>query len=94
LQKEKQLIINLYCYKIRNQFIGYGGALLKMLNLINKHKLSIIGITLGAIGGFAYYYFVGCASGTCAITSKPSNSTLYGALLGGLFLNIFKKEKK
>jgi hypothetical protein len=36
---------------------------------------------------------VGCASGTCAITSKPMNSTLYGAMMGGLFLNIFQKEK-
>ncbi len=56
--------------------------------------LTIIGILMGAIAGFAYYYFVGCASGTCSITSSPINSTLYGALLGGLFLNIFQKEDK
>ena len=47
----------------------------------------------GAIGGYLYYHFVGCASGTCAITSKPLNSTLYGAMMGGLLLNMFKKEK-
>jgi rhodanese-related sulfurtransferase len=35
---------------------------------------------------------VGCASGTCAITSNPTNSTLYGALMGGLLLNTFQKE--
>ncbi|MDZ4758543.1 MAG: DUF6132 family protein [Bacteroidota bacterium] len=63
------------------------------MNLILKHKLTIIGIIVGAIGGFAYYYFVGCASGTCAITSKPLNSTLYGAMMGGLLLTSFKKEK-
>jgi Family of unknown function (DUF6132) len=62
------------------------------MNFITKHKLSIIGIILGAIAGFSYYYFVGCASGTCAITSRPLNSTAYGALMGALFLNIFKKE--
>ena len=56
--------------------------------------LTIIGILMGAIAGFAYYYFVGCASGTCSITSSPINSTLYGALLGGLFLNIFQTEDK
>ena len=56
--------------------------------------LTIIGILMGAIAGFAFYYFVGCASGTCSITSSPINSTLYGALLGGLFLNIFQKEDK
>ena len=54
------------------------------MKFIKKYKLTIIGILLGAIGGFAYYYFIGCASGTCAITSKPLNSTAYGALLGGL----------
>ncbi len=59
-----------------------------------KYQLTIIGVILGAIGGYLYYHFVGCNSGTCAITSKPLNSTLYGALMGGLFLNIFKKENK
>jgi len=63
------------------------------MQFILKHKLTIIGVVLGAIGGYLYYLFVGCASGTCAITSKPLNSTLYGSLMGGLFLNIFKKEK-
>jgi len=53
------------------------------------------GILIGAIAGYAYYHFVGCASGTCAITSKPLNSTLYGSLMGGLLFNMFvKKEKK
>jgi hypothetical protein len=60
---------------------------------IIKHKLILSGVILGAMVGYAYYYFIGCTSGTCAITSKPINSTLYGALMGGLFLNIFKKEK-
>ena len=63
------------------------------MNFILKHKLTIIGIIAGAIGGYFYYHFVGCSSGTCAITSKPMNSTLYGAMMGGLFLSIFQKEK-
>jgi hypothetical protein len=28
------------------------------------------------------------------ITSKPINSTLYGALMGSLLFGMFKKEKK
>lgn len=63
------------------------------MNFIHKHKITIIGIVAGAIGGYLYYHYVGCASGTCAITSKPLNSTLYGAMMGGLFLNMFQKEK-
>jgi len=65
-----------------------------MKDFFKKYQLTVIGVILGAIGGYLYYHFVGCNSGTCAITSKPLNSTLYGALMGGLFLNIFKKENK
>ena len=64
------------------------------MNFILKYRLTIIGIVLGAVAGYAYYHFVGCASGTCAITSKPLNSTLYGALMGGLIFSSFKKEKE
>lgn len=62
------------------------------MNFINKNKLTIIGVTIGAIGGYLYYHFVGCASGTCPITSKPLNSTIYGAVMGSLLFNAFKKE--
>lgn len=53
-----------------------------------------IGIGIGAIAGYLYYHFVGCASGSCAITSKPLNSTLYGSLMGGLVFNMFVKTEK
>ncbi|MDR0791882.1 MAG: DUF6132 family protein [Chitinophagaceae bacterium] len=59
---------------------------------ILKYKLIIIGVLVGAIAGYAYYHFIGCASGTCPITSRPVNSTAYGALMGGLLFSIFKKE--
>lgn len=62
------------------------------MNFINNNKLTIIGVVVGAIGGYLYYHYVGCASGTCPITSKPLNSTFYGAVMGSLFLNIYKKE--
>lgn len=52
------------------------------------------GIVVGAIAGYLYYYFVGCASGTCSITSRPLNSSLYGALMGGLVFNMFVKTPK
>lgn len=59
---------------------------------IIKNKLTIAGVLLGAVGGYLYYAFVGCASGTCAITSSPTISTLYGALMGGLLFNMFERE--
>jgi hypothetical protein len=44
----------------------------------------IIGVVIGGAAGFAYYRFVGCASGACPLTSNPWTSTLYGTLMGGL----------
>ena len=53
-----------------------------------------MGILAGAVGGYLYYHFIGCTSGSCPITSQPVNSTLYGAMMGGLFFSSFKKEEK
>ena len=64
-----------------------------MKNWILKHKLSLLGILVGAISGFLYWNYIGCASGTCMITSKPLNSTLYGAVMGFLLFGLFKKEE-
>lgn len=47
----------------------------------------------GAVVGFGYWYFIGCNSGTCAITSSPVNSTLYGGLVGILLANSFSGNK-
>ena len=54
--------------------------------------LGSIGVFAGALGGFLYWKYVGCISGTCAIWSNPTKSTLYGALLGGLFLIAFAPD--
>lgn len=62
-----------------------------MTSFLKTYRLTFAGLVLGAIGGFLYWKWVGCAGGTCAITSRPLNSTLYGAVIGSLFFNIFKK---
>jgi len=63
------------------------------MQLIKKYKLTLIGILIGAVAGYLYYHFIGCASGSCAITSKPLNSMLYGALMGAVLLGNNKSEK-
>lgn len=63
-----------------------------MKYLINN-KLTLIGVIIGALSGYLYYYYIGCSGGSCPITSKPINSSLYGAALGGLIINYFKTEK-
>ncbi len=61
-------------------------------NILKRYGLILVGVALGAVGGYLYYHFVGCASGSCAITSSPVNSTLYGAVMGGLLLSIFRTK--
>jgi len=64
------------------------------IKYLKKNILPITGVLMGALGGYLYYYYVGCASGTCAITSRPVNSTVYGSLLGWLLFSSFKKSSK
>ena len=64
-----------------------------MKSFIIKYKLALLGLIIGAIAGYAYYYFVGCASGTCAITSNPYISTAYGAFMWFLLLTSFKSDE-
>jgi len=53
----------------------------------------IFPVFIGAILGFAYYFFIGCRTGSCPITGSPYISTLYGALVG-LIWAIPTKEKR
>ena len=53
----------------------------------------ILPVFLGAIVGYAYYYYIGCVSGTCPITSNPYISTVYGSVIGAIFIKWKDKEK-
>ena len=64
-----------------------------MKKYVKLHLVTLIGVLVGSVAGFLYWRFVGCSSGTCAITSSPINSTLYGALLGGVLFSMFEKNK-
>lgn len=65
-----------------------------MKKWFKNNALYLIGTLPGAIAGYIYWQQVGCSSGTCMITSKPVNSTVYGAIMGALVFGLFKKEKK
>jgi hypothetical protein len=43
-----------------------------------------LGVGLGGVVGYAYFYFIGCQSGTCPISSNPIISTAYGSVVGAL----------
>ncbi len=62
-----------------------------LISFVKNNQRNLIGIAVGAVAGWLYWHFIGCSSGTCAITSKPLNSTLYGALMGYLVAGMFRK---
>ncbi|MGA9291900.1 MAG: DUF6132 family protein [Ignavibacteriaceae bacterium] len=67
--------------------------LLKSQNT-RKWVKRIIPVIIGATGGYLYYSFIGCVSGTCPITSNPWLSTGYGALAGLAFISWKPKKKE
>jgi hypothetical protein len=46
-----------------------------------------LAIAVGGTAGFLYYHFVGCSSGTCAITSNPYMSVVMGSFFGFFLVN-------
>jgi hypothetical protein len=55
-------------------------------------RLYFMGALAGALVGFLYWKYIGCLTGSCAITSNPIRSTLYFALMGTLLFSLFKKK--
>lgn len=62
-----------------------------------KNKWALIFVIPGIIGGFMYWKFIGCNSGSCPITSVWYNSSIYGAIMGfvvGSFIDDSLKKKR
>jgi hypothetical protein len=51
-------------------------------------------VVLGAFLGYVYYWFIGCASGACPISSNPYISTAYGGIIGALLIPSGGKSKE
>lgn len=66
----------------------------KLKRFLKNNRLTLIGVLLGAVGGYLYWYFIGCNTGSCPITSSPVNSAIWGAVVLGLVFSMFKKEGK
>ena len=72
-----------------------------MKEFIRKYRFDIAFSLAGGIGGFLYWKFIGCLSGTCVIKSVWYLSTIYGMALGWVIGSLgrdlimsFRKEKK
>lgn len=64
---------------------------LKQLGVWQKRGIASV---VGGVLGYTYYYYVGCVSGTCAITSNPFIATGYGMLIAALLIDKPKTELK
>ena len=59
-----------------------------------KTILIRLGLTLlGILGGFLYWKFIGCNSGSCPLTSTWYTSSIFGGVIGFLLSDGLKKKK-
>ena len=63
----------------------------KYSNILLKRVAPVLA---GAVLGYMYYYYIGCNSGHCPISSDPLISTVYGGVLGLLISFPGKSKKK
>jgi hypothetical protein len=61
---------------------------------MNKYLRIALGVVLGGAAGFAWYYFVGCRTGSCPITGNPYISSVYGSVIGLLIAFPAGQRKK
>lgn len=52
--------------------------------ILKSNLVQLVFLLIGASGGFLYWKFIGCESGTCMIKSVWYWSTLWGASVGYL----------
>ncbi|NCD41980.1 MAG: hypothetical protein EOL88_07805 [Bacteroidia bacterium] len=68
-----------------------------MKKRFKPYLIRIVFLVAGAIGGFLYWRFIGCSTGSCPIQSIWYFSTIFGAilgyLLGGMLEDFLKKIK-
>jgi len=62
------------------------------MSLLKNNLFVVLGMLAGAVGGYLYFHFVGC-NGKCLIASSPYISTMYGSMVGGLFVNMFRQKR-
>lgn len=70
-----------------------------MNHWMRKNKFALIMLIPGAIGGYLYWRYIGCTTGSCPITSVWYTSSMYGVILGFVLGNladerIMKKQRQ
>ncbi len=66
--------------------------------IFRKYPAEIAGLLLGALGGYLYWKYVGCLSGSCAIRSNWYLMIPWGAVMGWLIGSLagdqIRRQKK
>ena len=57
-----------------------------MTALLRRHWRTLLGAALGAAAGALYAHFIGCRTGTCALTSNPWTAAAFFGLTGAIAL--------
>ena len=62
----------------------------------NKKKILVLTLltVIGVLGGWAYYRFVGCATGSCSLKSNPYAMMFLGGFIGYSLIDIPAIKKK
>jgi|YNPMSStandDraft_2_1061718.scaffolds.fasta_scaffold00056_29 hypothetical protein len=63
------------------------------MQFIKRFLPYVVALIVGSLLGWLYWYYWGCTE-SCPIRSNPLHSSLYGALLGVLFMNIIQPKRK
>jgi Family of unknown function (DUF6132) len=58
------------------------------MKFLHTYKWQLLGAVLGALGGFLYWQYVGCATGACPLQSKWQTMVPYGTLMGYLTVDL------
>ena len=61
---------------------------------IRRYGWTLLGIVAGMVGGYLYWRYVGCSTGTCLSLLLLSTVPVWGAAMGGLLLSSFIPERK
>lgn len=70
---------------------------MRIKELFKRNYITIIFAAAGVTGGFLYWKYIGCLSGTCVIQSVWYWSTLWGGAVGyltGDFVQSLVKKRK
>ncbi|MFA8434096.1 MAG: hypothetical protein ACEPOZ_06225 [Marinifilaceae bacterium] len=61
---------------------------------LRSHRYTLIGGILGLVGGFFYWKYVGCVTGSCPIQNNWYTMVPYGGLFGLVVGGMFRGKKK